>query len=54
MPASTPAYWDQLPPAARTWADLQASNDNEMLTALDGGHEAELQANYAVYVAELS
>ncbi|MFI9583742.1 hypothetical protein ACIHCQ_18240 [Streptomyces sp. NPDC052236] len=54
MQPGRPVDWDQLPPAARTWADEQADNDNEMLTALDGDRRAELQANYDVYVVELS
>ena len=53
MQPGRPIDWDQLPPAARTWAGEQAGNDNEMLTALDGDHRAELQANYDVYVVEL-
>lgn len=53
MQPGRPIDWDQLPPAARTWADEQAGKDNEMLTVVDGDHRAEFQANYDVYVAEL-
>jgi hypothetical protein len=49
-----PIGWDQLPADARAWADQQADQGNEMLTAVDGDHRAELQGNYDVFVVELA
>lgn len=49
-----PADYDQLPPDARAWADKQADKDNEMLTILDGDHQAQFKNNYDVYVTQIS
>jgi hypothetical protein len=54
MAPGRPTDWGRLPPDARAWAEQQADNDNEMLTVLDGDQSAELQADYDVYVVEMS
>jgi hypothetical protein len=45
-----PVDRNQLPPDARAWADKQATNDNEMLTVLDGDHRVELMDSYDLYL----
>lgn len=52
MAPGRPADWDQLPPDALAWAEQQADNDNEMLTALDGDHRAEFRDSYEVYLVQ--